>query len=170
MTTICYFSKMLLRNYLKKKKRAECVSRVESAYSPRGVIDGYFFFFVGSVSSVIYATTTTTTPHSLSYISIPFPKNEALPQPSDANNNRERRYVAAQSLAVIHVDRTPTTTCLSLSLSFPHPHTSLYLLHRWAVGSCQCYFNPEASSQCFACFSPRFNHHSNEEETKQTTS
>lgn len=91
------------------------------------IISFLFLFFHGVL--MIYVTLTTRHTHTLSYISLLLYyivwyyvyhlSLKMKPCPgcaSDANNNRERRYVAAQSLAVIHVDRTPTTTCLSLSL------------------------------------------------------
>lgn len=47
--------------------------------------------------------------HTRSYVYLSLKKWSPALQ---TNNNRQQRYVAAQSLAVIHLDRTPTTTCL----------------------------------------------------------
>jgi hypothetical protein len=110
------------------------------------IISFLFFFFPWGSDDIRYSYYSTHR-HTLSYISLLLYyivwyyvyhlSLKMKPCPgcaSDANNNRERRYVAAQSLAVIHVDRTPTTTCLSLSLSFnfPHPHLSWFWLY-WTL-------------------------------------
>jgi hypothetical protein len=128
---MCYYSflffsrKKMLRfaELMWVKKKGGVCWGLRAAIRPEVVIDGYF---VSWGLWIIYATTLLllhTHTHSLIHIYLYLSlQNEALPQPSDANNNRERRYVAAQSLAVIHVDRTPTTTCLSFS-PLPHPHT-----------------------------------------------
>ena len=162
-----------------------------SSYSPRGVRYYYFFsFFPWGSDDIRYFLLYST--HTLSYISLLLYyivwyyvyhlSLKMKPCPgcaSDANNNRERRYVAAQSLAVIHVDRTPTTTCLSL---FQYPSSTLELI--WVVlnttkavtvrvsailiVSRNFQVKKASSSSSLRVNAFRFHHHhSNEEEEKQ---